>query len=141
MVFGGRPTAEVRAAIANVRATFDKSIVVGASTSGHFLGTRLHDDVTVAIAAFEHTALTQASVILNDARCSAQAGRDLGRQLLAAGSNLQSALILSDGTFVNGTALLEGIKEVLPADVSLFGGLAGDGGEFESTSDDSNLCR
>jgi len=40
---------------------------------------------------------------------------------------------LSDGLRVNGTELLSGVQEVLPADVVVTGGLAGDGDRFATT--------
>jgi len=42
-------------------------------------------------------------------------------------------LVLSDGLSVNGTALVSGLREVLPAGVAITGGLAGDGSRFQKT--------
>jgi hypothetical protein len=41
--------------------------------------------------------------------------------------------VLSDGLHVNGSELVEGLSEDLPADIKLTGGLAGDGDRFSST--------
>lgn len=48
-------------------------------------------------------------------------------------TGLKHVLILSEGVVVNGSQLLQGITDVLPASVIISGGLAGDGDRFHQT--------
>lgn len=47
--------------------------------------------------------------------------------------NLKNVLIISDGQKVNGYELVEDLKEGLPAEVIITGGLTGDGSRFKKT--------
>ncbi len=60
---------------------------------------------------------------------------DAGKKL-AAGlpkEGLTHVMVFSDGLKVNGTALVRGLAEALPANVSATGGLVGDGAAFKTT--------
>jgi hypothetical protein len=46
---------------------------------------------------------------------------------------LRHLFVLSDGLLVNGSALVEGLKSALPEDVTVTGGLSGDGDRFQET--------
>lgn len=47
---------------------------------------------------------------------------------------LKHILVLSDGQKVNGSELVDGFQKCLPDDVTMSGGLAGDGDNFEETT-------
>jgi hypothetical protein len=42
-------------------------------------------------------------------------------------------MVISEGLHINGTQLVEGMRSVLPKDVNVTGGLAGDGADFSTT--------
>jgi hypothetical protein len=46
---------------------------------------------------------------------------------------LRHLLVLSDGLRVNGSRLVDGLESALPTDVTVTGGLSGDGERFEET--------
>ena len=115
-----------------LRAQFPRAILLGCSTAGEILDTRVLDDTLVATAIeFEHTQVKVARTSIKDAAQSFEAGRVLGQTL--AGADLTHVLVLSDGLRVNGTALTNGLKACLPAAVVVTGGMSGDGERFERT--------
>jgi hypothetical protein len=80
---------------------------------------------------FEHTALQGRRLALQEGMSSFQAGEVLARQLDPEG--LVHILVLSEGVAVNGSALVAGLQQHLPAQVGITGGLAGDGDRFQET--------
>jgi hypothetical protein len=80
---------------------------------------------------FERTEIRHASVAMINVRDSFDAGERLAALLPHEG--LVHVFVLSDGLDVNGTELVNGLASGLPADVSITGGLSGDGDRFEST--------
>lgn len=117
------------APFAELRKAFPQATLVGCSGSGEISGALVTDhSVVVAIAKFERTNLAVASAPANP-----EAGQNLAKQLSAAGTNLRSVLVLSDGLAVNGTELVRGLNSALPAGVVVTGGLAGDGDRFKRT--------
>jgi len=131
LIFGG--TAQlVPARMEEIRAWYPNALLLGCSTSGEILGTRVFDDsIAVTAVAFEHTRLKLASQTVASASDSRAAGEALARDILAA--DLKHVFVLSDGLRVNGTELVEGLKSVLPAGVEVTGGLSGDGARFQHT--------
>jgi hypothetical protein len=77
---------------------------------------------------FERTRVRTAEAAVGDGVSSRAAGEALARALR--GERLRGVFVRSDGLAVNGTELLGGMHAVLPADVAVTGGLAGDGTAF-----------
>jgi hypothetical protein len=115
-----------------LRAAHPRARLVGCTTAGEILGADVHDDSVVAAAvAFEHADVEVTHVDIEGAGGAARAGRTLGSQLRA--PNLRGVFVLSDGTQVDGSALVAGLREALGDAVVLSGGLAGDGAAFRHT--------
>ncbi len=111
---------------------FHKSHVVGCSSSGEIHGEQIYDEsLSVAIVRFDDATVRHAEAKVEDADCSFGAGQALARQL--ADEDLRAVLILSEGIHVNGSELVRGLNDVLPPEVVVTGGLAGDGDRFERT--------
>jgi hypothetical protein len=87
--------------------------------------------LSVVVARLSSTALRSAWISTDGGNRSFADGRNLAEQLV--GPDLRAVLMLSDGQSVNGSALVAGLVDVLPDDVSLSGGLAGDGAAFTDT--------
>ena len=105
---------------------------LGCSTAGEIYGTEVTDETLVITAiAFEDTQLHGASLKLRDASDSYEVGQRLANSLPH--QSLVHVLVISDGQNVNGTELVAGLIEHLPAGVTLTGGLAGDGDRFQET--------
>jgi hypothetical protein len=111
-------------------ARYPQSHVVGCSTAGEIAQTRVWDEsLSVAVVQFEKTRVRRARAALARAEDSRGAGNALAEQLR--GDGLRAVFVLSRGTEVNGSELVRGLDERLPAEVVVTGGLAGDGPRFE----------
>ena len=118
--------------IAELAAAYPEAHVHGCSTAGEIIDTKVADhSLVVAVARFEHSRLTSASATIAESGDSSAAGEALAREL--AGPDLRAVLVFSEGSVVNGSALVRGLNAVLPETVVVTGGLAGDGPRFERT--------
>jgi len=130
LVFGAPEFIDKPAPIAELTKAYPQSIVVGCSTAGEILGTSLHDhSLVVSVVKFEKSRIGLASAPLHSGHDSFNAGRALAAKLK--GPDLQSVLIFSEGSHVNGSELVNGFN--LPAAIAITGGLAGDGDRFQRT--------
>lgn len=115
-----------------LRAMYPQSRLLGCSTAGEILGTDICDDsIVVSVARFERTRLRTAYASVSQAEDSAAAGAALAKALVE--PDLRAVFVVSDGSRVNGSHLVEGLNSGLPADVVVTGGLAGDGTAFGKT--------
>ena len=106
--------------------------IVGCSTGGEITGNEVTDESISAIAlCFESSSVHLAMEPILDPSGSEAAGAALGSSLPVQG--LRSVFILADGLRTNGTALVAGLRAVLPEHVLVTGGLAGDGPDFRQT--------
>lgn len=109
------------------------AIFSGCSTAGEIIGeTVTEGKVIVTAIAFDRVAIQSAKVSLKDIGFNSfEAGKKLVSQFPHEG--LKHVFVVSDGLKVNGTDLVKGIADALPENVTLTGGLAGDGGNFSKT--------
>ncbi len=118
--------------IQKVLEMYPKAIHVGCSTAGEICDTTVYDNsVVVTGVQFEHTNLKVAQQQLNSMQDSYSIGEKLAKELNQ--SDLIHVLVLSDGLNVNGSALIKGMTDTLPAKIAVTGGLAGDGTSFKKT--------
>jgi hypothetical protein len=104
----------------------------GCSTAGEIRGTEVHDGKLVVTAVrFDHTTVEGAVAHVSDASESFGAGEQLAQALSRDG--LAHIIVLSDGIHVNGSELVAGLTPNLPTNVTVTGGLSGDGDRFEET--------
>jgi hypothetical protein len=115
-----------------IRAAYPKAQILLNSTAGEIMGTQVNDD-TISLTAirFEKTTIRTASAAIGDVSGSYEAGCRLGAALDTVG--LKYVFVISDGQQVNGSELVLGLQETLPAGTILTGGLAGDGARFKKT--------
>ena len=142
LVFGATAALQDRQAVEPLQRSYPAAYILGCSTAGEICGTQVSDDSLVATAVhFEHTHLRTAQVSLGASPDSRQAGETLAQLLphTVAGEagepdqKLAHVLLLSDGLSVNGSELVRGLAGHLPEDVTVTGGLAGDGARFGET--------
>jgi hypothetical protein len=132
LVFGPRPMIEDLALLTRVREAYPRSRLVVASGAGEFSGPDVSDDQLIVTAiAFEHSTVRAVVRTVGDRGASHRVGREIAHELFA--PDLVHVFVLCDGLRVNGSRLAEGLSEVLPAHVSVTGGLAGDGTAFQQT--------
>jgi hypothetical protein len=132
LLFGSPSCLKQTAWQTDIGSAYPNAHRLGCSTAGEIYGTEVTDETLVATAiAFEYTRLHGASLKLNGVGDSFQAGAQLANSLPR--EELIHVLVISDGRNVNGSELVAGLTQHLPQDVTLTGGLAGDGDRFEET--------
>jgi hypothetical protein len=134
LLFGGREVLQRGEALDTLAACLPRERFFGCSTAGEIDEATVSDGTVVATSIWlDKSRLVFASVSIDrDGGGSAEvAGRELAKRLAVEG--LRHVFVLSDGTRVNGTQLVEGLTAALPPHVSLSGGLSGDGEAMRET--------
>jgi hypothetical protein len=132
LIFGSPTLIQRLDLLAEIKRAYPVANLMGCSTAGEIFGTQVTDDTLVLTAvAFENTTVKGFDLQLSDVVNSFEAGRKLAEQLPKA--DLVHIFVLSDGLKVNGSELVSGLVSNLPENVSVTGGLAGDGDRFGST--------
>lgn len=110
---------------------YPKATIIGCSTAGEISDVTVKDE-TVSLTAIELDKVTskKASIEIIDMECSYKSGQNLAKNLY--NKDLKHVLVLSDGLNVNGADLVSGLKSIIP-NVSITGGLAADGSNFNKT--------
>ena len=134
LVFGSSHYYDTSAPITELAEAYPNSHILGCSTSGEIYQVQIMDDsLSVAVVVFEKSKLASAWTAVHSSSDSHEVGIQLATRLRYANENLQGIFVLSEGTVVNGSELVKGMNSALPADVTVTGGLAGDGSRFERT--------
>lgn len=122
---------EKKEVLKGLNSKFPKSNVIGCSTAGEISDVSVSDE-TISLTAiqFEKVKYSKVTVQVKDMNCSFNAGADIAKQLYK--DDLKHVIVLSDGLNVNGADLVLGLKSKLH-NVSITGGLAGDGANFNNT--------
>jgi len=132
IVFGAPGRGQDPRAIHELVRAYPRAKVIGCSTAGEIAGSSILDEsLSVAVCRFERTRLRSAFARVAGDGGSHAAGAEIGEALLA--PDLRAVLVISDGIGVNGSELLRGLNDRLPAEVVVTGGLAGDGDRFQRT--------
>ncbi|WP_299898321.1 FIST N-terminal domain-containing protein [uncultured Aquimarina sp.] len=132
LVFGNRFILEKEPILEEVSGLFGTSEIIIGSSAGEILGGNVSDN-TVSLTAIEFERstikLSRQNILDND-KNTFETGKKLAAGLPA--DNLKHIFIVSEGSFVNGSALIDGIEEVYK-DIPCTGGLCGDDARFEKT--------
>ncbi len=132
LLFGGNKALKDQKTFDEIRSWYPKSHIVSASTAGEIIQREVSDDsLALTAVKFDKTELKFVEADIETADQSEEIGKKLANSL--PGENLTHVMIFSDGLFVNGTPLVKGLLSVLPKNVSVTGGLAGDGARFKET--------
>lgn len=132
LVFGGNAPLKDPAQFDKIRSWYPESHIISASTAGEIIKTEVSDDTLVLTAIkFTQTTLQFAQADIVQSEESEEVGKKLARALPKEG--LVHAMIFSDGLFVNGTTLIKGLLSELQNNISVTGGLVGDGSRFKET--------
>jgi hypothetical protein len=111
---------------------FASSHRLGCSSAGEILGeTVTEGSLVLAVVRFERANLASVAAPIQAVEVSKSTGGKIARALAPHAPRL--VLVLSDGLHVNGTDLVHGLGEGLPAGTAIVGGLAGDGDRFGRT--------
>jgi len=133
LVFGGRFELEDPEIIQDIRKEFPYENLVFGSTSGEIIGEHVFDtSIVVTAIEFEKSSFIVKTANIFDFDKNAKL---LGEKLIQElpKEHLKHVFVLSEGSFVNGSALIEGLEVAVNESISLTGGMCGDGSRFEKT--------
>jgi hypothetical protein len=132
-IFGNRELLESSGVTGQLATKYPEAIFSGCSTAGEIANESVLDHtIIVTGVAFDEVVVKSSRVDLESiAFDSSDAGKQLVSKLPAEG--LKHVFVVSDGLKVNGTDLVKGMTEGLSSDVTITGGLAGDGSQFSRT--------
>ncbi len=132
LVFGGTAAVTDKSRWGDVLRRHPGAIVLGCSTGGEIHGSDVLDEsLSLTSLSFDRTRLKSAEAAVANAGDSFEAGKKIGKQLAAA--DLKTIFVLSDGTRVNGSELIRGVRAHAGSKAVITGGLAGDGPRFGTT--------
>ena len=133
LVFANRMLLESKSFVDDVKKEFPYKHIVFGSTSGEILGSNVHDN-TVAVTAIEFEKsnfIIKTENILNFNKDANELGKKLYSEIPK--ENLKHLFILSEGSFINGSSLINGLEANITTNVSITGGMCGDDAKFEKT--------
>lgn len=132
LVFGDRYLLESENLYQEIREMYPDGHLVFGSTSGEIMETNVYEE-SIALTAieFERTKFEIVSENIKDFVDIEKMGSTLSQQFNM--DELNHLFIISDGSFVNGSGLIEGLESVEGFKASITGGLCGDGARFEKT--------
>lgn len=132
LLFGSSDQLSKKSTFKEIKSMYKGSTIISASTAGEIIGSEVLDNSLVVTAIhFEKTTLEFATTSISSPKQSYDQGKFLAEKLPH--KNLRHVLLFSDGLKVNGSLLVDGITENVPATVSVTGGLVGDGPSFKKT--------
>ncbi|MER2491000.1 FIST signal transduction protein [Catenovulum sediminis] len=117
--------------IEQLESIFPNAELIGCTTAGEICKDELYDN-SIVLTALEFSA-TQIQVSLSelDHHRLDFSAQNAAQSLYQ--PDLKYVLVLADGHKINGSELLRGLERILPNDIIITGGLAGDGTEFKQT--------
>ena len=132
LVFGSGELITSEEFFNQIRLKFSQADIVSCSTAGEILHNEVYDDSAVVTAIyFEKASVKSVSVEINKNVNSFETGKTL--MSLLKQDELVSVLVISEGSFVNGSDLVAGFNELNTKNIPITGGLAGDAARFEKT--------
>lgn len=132
LVFGDRFLLECETIYDEIRSMYPDGELVFGSTSGEIMDTRVYEEtITLTAIEFEKTRFQIVTENVSNFVDIAKMGKVISAQLNKDG--LRHVFIVSDGSFVNGSGLIEGMESDGEFKASITGGLCGDGARFEKT--------
>lgn len=133
LIFANRFLLEDPEVIKDIKKQFPYTHLVFGSTAGEISSGNVHDEsIVVSAIDFEKSSyLVKRTNILDHEKDSKKAGMHLIEALPK--ENLKHVFVLSEGSFINGSALISGIETGLENTISVTGGMCGDDARFEKT--------
>jgi hypothetical protein len=114
-----------------LRQLYPKAYLIGGTTAGEIYDSMVTDDTVSATAVYmEKTTVRFSAVRIEGGQCFEAAAQLVGA-LPAEG--LRHVFVLAEGININGSKLVEGLINRLPEQVTLSGGLVGDGISYKET--------
>jgi hypothetical protein len=116
-----------------VKEEFPYNHIIFGTTSGEIAGARVYNNsiVVTAIEYEKSTFVIKKANFFDSEKSSKKLGAELIQQLPK--ENLKHVFVISEGSFINGSALIEGLESTLNTSIPFTGGLCGDDARFEKT--------
>lgn len=131
LLFGNRDYIRDQAVMSNIRQSYPNAEIVGCTTSGEVIETKIYDDsLCLTAIEFSHSCISVESASLDNASTK-EVAEHLASKLSQDG--LKYVMVLANGHEINGTDLVNGLQASLPENILITGGLAGDGINFNET--------
>ena len=132
IVFFSSEIEKINTQLSELTHKYPKSIILGASSSGEIFQNELYDDtLSVSIMQFETTQLKHFICQEISTSSSYDVGLNIANTLKE--DDLKGIFILSKGLNINGSKLTQAISSIIPSDIPVTGGLAGDKADFNKT--------
>lgn len=132
LMFGNTDSFSSDGWAAKVAREFPEALVIGCSTAGEISNNGVFDNTLVVTGSHFNKADFRAGwAEVKSMEATKEAGRELGSKFDR--KDLKAMFVLGRGLDINGSALIEGIRETVGNDVIVTGGLAGDSGRFQQT--------
>lgn len=132
LVFGSSEFLDDSAPFDALARQYPQAVFMGCSSAGEILDKHIRDDgLVISLSRFDSAALRMTHTTIDNPLESRNIGRLLADRLT--GEGLRGIFVLSEGLNVNGSELAEGFNDVVSKDVTVTGGLAGDGERFTQT--------
>lgn len=132
LAFGQRTLLEKITPYSSISKLYPNADVIICSSSGQISNQcTVADEVVVTAINFDKTYIKTASIDILSNDSIADLGKIIKNTLLQ--DNLKSILILSEGTYINGTELINELIQQTEFKIPIYGGLAGDEFSFEKT--------
>ncbi len=132
LVFGNRYALEAENIYEEVKQLFPDGEIVFGSTAGEIIGDKvLEDSITLTAIEFEKS---RYSIFRENSIDNSKDAVALGEKLIqkVPKEGLKHVFIVSEGSFVNGSALIQGLETMID-NAAITGGLCGDDSRFEKT--------
>lgn len=133
LVFGNRLLLENEEVIKNIRQEFPYEHIVFGSTAGEILCCNVNDN-SISVTAIElerSSFIVERENVLDYDKNAKKLGEVLYNKIPK--ENLKHLFVLSEGSFVNGSSLINGLEDEIDSAVSITGGMCGDDARFEKT--------
>ena len=132
LAFGGTDLIKEGKIFGEITSLYPNAAVLLCSSAGEILGTAVSDNqLSLTAIKLEKTTLKFYEENISKNTESLERGKRLSAAIDKSG--LRHVMVFSDGLLVNGTTLVEGLTSQLPKNVSVTGGLVGDGARFRET--------
>lgn len=134
LVLADNQLPELEVCTQSLLSAYPQSKIMGCSTAGEIFDTQVNDlSISVAVVKLEKSQVSLVSENIPSAQNSAQSAQAVVESINQLNCNdIKGAFVLADGLNTNGTQWVETFETALPQ-VTLVGGLAGDGARFEAT--------
>lgn len=132
LVFGAHGFIQNDAAIKELNQYYPLATIVGCSTAGEIFDDKIYDDsLSVAVLCFKKTTLKFVCSGVSENESAEMISAKLASKLLD--DELAAIMLFNDGLHINGSDIMRGLSQALPANIPVTGGMAGDSELFKCT--------